>query len=142
MKTLKSSFVTILVTLFVTFSFAQEPATVTLVSSKNIKDASELVVDFDGEIITDTWSKDAIVRIEIEIKADDVTREVIKHLIEKRRFVVRTLPLEDGTTLIYMPNVKLPAYINGNLVSESISYRLLVPENVLVKIKTWDDHKS
>ena len=142
MKTLKSSFVTILVTLFVTFSFAQEPATVTLVSSKNIKDASELVVDLDGEIITETWNKDAIVRIVIEIKADDVTREVVKHLIAERRFVVRTLPLEDGATLIYMPNVKLPAYINGVPVSENISYRLLVPENVLVRIKTWDDHKS
>ncbi len=141
MKTPKNLFLTILVTLFTTFSFAQEPATVTLVSSKNIQDATELVVDLDGEVITDTWSKDAIVRVEIEIQANDVTREVIKHLITKRRFVVKVLSLDNGSTTLYMPNLQLPVYINGHRLSEVISFRLLVPENVSVKIKTWDKYE-
>ncbi len=143
MKTPKNLFLTsLLVLLFSAFSFAQEPTIVTLVSSKNIQNAVELVVDLDGEIITDTWNKDAVVRIEIEIKTNDVSKEVIKHLISKRRFAVNVLTLEDGSTTIYMPNIEFPVYINGHRLSEVISYRLLVPEDVLVKVKTWKDYKS
>ena len=142
MKTSKILFASALFALFSVFSFAQEPTVVTLVSSKNIKNASELVVDLDGEIITDTWSKNPIVRIEMEIKVDDISKEVVKHLVTKRRFYVKTMVLEDGSTKIYMPNLKIPVYINGRLLSEDISYRLLVPENVLVRIKSYDDFKS
>ncbi len=144
MKTLKNLFLSTLVILFGVFSYAQdampEPAIVTLISSKNVKDASELVVDLDGDIYTDKWKKDNIVRIEIEIKANDITREVVKHLVKKGRFRVKTRQLENGSVLIYMPNVKLPAYINGRLLSEDISYKLLIPENLPVRIRTWDVH--
>ena len=142
MKTSKILLTSALFALFSVCSFAQEPTVVTLVSSKNIKDASELVVDLDGEIITDTWSKNPIVRIEMEIKADDLSKEVVKHLITKRRFYIKTMVLENGIAKIYMPNLKIPVYINGRLLSEDISYRILVPENVLVRVKTFDDIKS
>ena len=140
MKTLKNIFLSFLLILFSVFSFAQilvkEPATVTLVSSKNIHEANELVVDLDGHIITEIWSRDDIVRIEMEIKANEVTRNVIKHLVRKNRFHVKMEKLEDGSVFLSMPKLEQEIYINGRRLSEDISYRLLVPENVIVKIKT------
>ena len=121
------------------FSYAQtlvkEPATVTLVSSKNIHEANELVVYLDGEIITDTWNKDDIIRIEIEIKADDVTRNVVKYLIRKSRFYVKAEKMENGSIFITMPQLAQEVYVNGRRLSEDIIYRILVPKNVLVIIK-------
>ena len=134
MKTLKKLLLSSLVLLLSAFTVNNEPAVVTLVSSKNIQSASELIVDFDGEIMTDTWSKDKLVRIEMEIKVDDVSREVVKHLVTKRRFAIEKEAIGDGVVLLSMPNLKLPVYINGRLLTEDISYRLLVPENVSVKI--------
>ena len=135
MKTMKNLILSLLLILFSSFSYPGEPAIVTLVSSKNIKDASELVVDFDGEVITDIWHKDSQVRIEMEIKVNDVSRAVVKYLVTKRRFVIKTQTQEDGSLLLFMPNLNLPVYINGRRLLEDISYRLLVPDNVLVRIK-------
>ena len=142
MKTLKNLFLSFMLILFSAFSYAQEPATITLVSSKNIQDASELVVDLDGKIITDTWNKDALVRIVIEIKANDVSREVVKHLVSKGRFRIKTLQLDDGSMLLFMPNLKLPVFINGRKLTEDISYQIFVPENVVVKIRSWEEQKT
>lgn len=144
MKTLKNlSSTAMFVLLTASFGYGQdaypanneEPAVIALVSSKNIHDASELIVELEGEIITDTWNKDTIVRIEMEIKATGVTREVVKHLMTKRRFVIGTQVQEDGSVLLFTPNLKYPVYINGVLLSEDISYRLLVPEDMLVRIR-------
>jgi hypothetical protein len=136
MKTLISLFLSFLIILFSSFSYDGEPAVVTLVSSKNIKDASELVVDFDGEVITDTWHKGSQVRIEMEIKVNEVGRAEVKHLVTKRRFVIKSQIRDNGSVLLFMPNLNLPVYINGRRLSEDIRYRLSVPENVLVRIKT------
>ena len=137
MKTFKNLFILLLFILFSSFSYPDEPAVVTLVSSKNIKDANELVVDFDGEVITNTWKKDSQVRIEMEIKTNDMSREVVKYLVTKRRFIIKTQTQDDGSVLLFMPNLKLPVFINGRKLSEDISYRLLVPENVLVRIRSF-----
>jgi hypothetical protein len=142
MKTLKNLSLSALLILFSSFSYIHEPTVITLVSTKNIKDASELIVDFDGEIITDTWNKDNLVRIEMEIKVDDISRAVVKHLVSKRRFAIKTELLDDGSVLLFMPNLKLPVYINGHLLSEDISYRLLVPKNVVVRIKSWEEYRG
>ena len=136
MKTLKKLFPSILLILFSSFSYPGEPTIVTLVSSKNIKDAVELVVDFDGEVITEKWHKDSQVRIEMEIKVNDLSRAVVKHLVTKRRFVIKTQIQDDGSLLLFMPNLKLPVYINGRRLTENISYRILVPKNVLVRIRS------
>jgi len=134
MKTLKNLLLSALVLLLSAFTVNNEPAVVTLISSKNINEASELVVDFDGEVVTNTWSKDKLVRVEMEIKVDDVSREVVKHLVTKRRFAIKKEVREDGSVLLFMPNLKLPVYINGRKLTEDISYRISVPENVLVRV--------
>ena len=139
MKTLKNLFLVLVLIIFNSFSFPDEPAVVTLVSSKNIKDAAELVVDFDGEIITDTWHKDSQVRIEMEIKTNEMSRAVVKYLVTKRRFAIKTQTQDDGSVLLFMPNLKLPVYINGRRLTEDISYHLLVPENVLVRIRSGSE---
>ncbi len=143
MKTLKNLSLTIMLIIYSSFSYAQDDASLTtLVSSKNIKDAGELVVDFDGEIITDTWNKDALVRIVMEIKSDDVTKEVVKYLVSEGRFMIKIKHLDDGSVALYMPNIKKEIYINGQRLSEDISYQLFVPENVLVRVRSWDEYRS
>ena len=143
MKTLKNLSLTLLLVVYSLFSYAQdEPSLTTLVSSKNIKDAGELVVDFDGEIITDTWNKDDLVRIVMEIKSDDMTKEVVKYLVSEGRFLIKTRQLDDGSVTLFMPNIKKEIYINGRRLSEDISYQLFVPENVLVRVRSWDDYRS
>jgi hypothetical protein len=105
-------------------------------------DAGELVVDFDGEIITDTWNKDALVRIVMEIESDDMTKEVVKYLVSEGRFLIKTRQLDDGSVALYMPNIKKEIYINGQRLSEDITYQLFVPENVLVRVRSWDEYRS
>jgi hypothetical protein len=143
MKTLKNLSLTLLLVVYSLFSYAQdEPSITTLVSSKNIKDAGELVVDFDGEIITDTWNKDALVRIVMEIKSDDMTKEVVKYLVSEGRFFIKTKHLDDGSVALFMPNIKKEIYINGSRLSEDITFQLFVPENVLVRVRSWDEYRS
>ena len=131
MKTLKNICFSTVLILLNTIIYAQEPATITLVSSKNLDGATELIVDLDGEVITDTWAKDYI-RIEIEIKADDVSREVVKHLVRKGRFRAKAQNLNSESMLLNMPNLQLPVYINGNRLSEDISYKISTPKNVVI----------
>ena len=138
MKTLKNLCLTTLAVCLSTLGYAQEPAIITLVSSKNLKNTTELVVDLDGEINTDTWTKD-YVRIEIEIKANDISREVIKHLVRKGRFRLKTQELNSESILLYMPNLKLPVFINGNKLSEDISYKISVPKGIKVINKSQTD---
>ena len=129
MKNLKNLCLATLFVCLTALGYTQEPATITLVSSKNLNNAVELVVDLDGEIISDTWTKD-YVRVEIEIKANDISREVIKHLVKKGRFRLKTQELNSESILLYMPNLKLPVYINGNKLSEDISFKISVPKGV------------
>ena len=135
MKTLKNLCLSTLLVCLTILTYAQEPATITLVSSKNLNGAVELVVDLDGEINTETWTKDYD-RIEIEIKANDVSREVIKHLIRKGRFLLKTQNNDSVSMRLYMPNLQLPVYINGNKLSEDISYKITVPKDVYITTKS------
>jgi hypothetical protein len=140
MKILKNLSFSIMLIAFSAFSYIHEPAVVTLVSSKKINEASELVVDFDGEIITDTWHKDNLVRVEMEIKVkNEVSYEVVKLLVRKGRYRINTLEQTDGSLLFFIPNLKDSVFVNGERLTEDISYRLLVPKNVLVRIKSWGE---
>ena len=138
MKTLKNLFCSALFILLSALVSAQEPATITLTSSKNINDAKELIVDLEGDIITDTWDKDYI-RIEMEIKADEVSKEVVKYLVRKNRFRIKTQYLNSESIMFYTPNLNLPVYINGRKLSENISYKISVPKNVSVFDKSSMD---
>ena len=113
----------------------EEPSVTTLVSTKNIYDASELVVDLNGEVFTETWNTKERIRIEIEIKTTGLSKEVIKHLIRKRRYVFKIQQLAPLSMLLYMPNIDLPVIFNGEHLVEIISYRLKVPEGVTVRVR-------
>ena len=119
---------------FSAFSYNNEPTIITIVSSKNIKKASELIVDFEGEIVTDTWNKDEYVRIEMEIKVEEIGIESIRYIkSELRRYLVKKMKVNDESVMLSMPNLKDSIIINGRILKEEIYYRLLVPKNVTVK---------
>lgn len=131
MTILKNLCFTFLLVCLNSIFYAQEPATITLVSSKNINGATQLVVDLEGEVIADNWTKDYI-HIEIEIKANDLSQEVIKHLERIGRFQTKIQNLDLESMRLYMPNLKLPVYINGKKLSEDITYKISVPKNVII----------
>jgi len=138
MKNSKNVLLTTALILIASFSFAQEQETVTLVSSKNLNGATEVFVDLQGNVQTESWDKDFI-RIVLEIKTNGVTREVIKHLMTKKRFKVSSYKEGQDSLQLSNPNLTLPVYINGKRLKESVSYTIFAPRNVLVVINSEQD---
>ena len=126
MKNLKSIFLTILLTLISTLSFAQDQETVTLVCSKNLHGATEVLLDLDGEVTTEFWDKD-YVRVVIQIKSNGVSKEVVKHLMTTKRFNVSGMRINENTFELSMPNITLSAFINGQKLQEEVSFQLFLP---------------
>ncbi len=134
MKTLKFQILPIMLILSSTFFYAQKQSKLTLSNFQDIYNASALIMNLDGEIITKNWNKDYVL-IQMEISANDVSLEVAKYLVSKERFCLKLLPLKDGSLVLYMPNFQLPVYINGQRLAEDISYQVFVPENITVKVR-------
>ncbi len=138
MKTLKIQILSTLMILSSTFFYAQEPSVTKLKNSQNIFDASTLYLELDGDINTEIWNKDYVL-IQMEIRAKNVSLEVAKHLISKERFCFKLQALEDGSLVLFMPNFKLPVYINGRRLTEDISYQVYVPQDLKVKFRASMD---
>ena len=139
MKTIKNLAHFLLLLLFSVFSNAQEampePLILTLEHSKSIQNASELVIDLKGEIMAETWDEDNNIWIEIKIKSNDWTCGVVECLLGNGRFRLDLEILEDGILYLSMPGLRNNVIVNGKPLAESISIRVLVPKNVLVKFK-------
>jgi Mn-containing catalase len=138
MKNLKNVLLTTALILMGLFSFAQEQETITLVSSKNLNGATEVFVDLHGNVQAEIWNKDYI-RIVLEIKTNGVTREVVKHLMTKKRFKISSYKKDQNSLKLSNPNIVLPVYINGRRLKEDVNYKIFVPRNTLVTINTAEE---
>lgn len=141
MKTLKNQILTIMLVLSGTFFYAQEPvgqpepATFNLVTFQNVGDSADLYVDLDGVVNAEIWDRDYML-IEMEVRASNVTLEVAKYLIGKERFCLKLYPLQDGSLVLYMPNLRLPVFINGKRLSEDVSFKVFVPKCMKVNFRS------
>jgi len=138
MNNLKNISLAILLTLVSTFAFAQKQETMTLVSSKNLDGATEVFVDFRGNVQVASWDKDYI-GIVLEIKTNGITKEVIKHLISKKHFKISSYKTDQNSLHLSNPNIVFPVYINGRWLKEDNTYQLFVPRNTFVTIKTDEE---
>lgn len=135
---MKNLNIVLLITSFIfmsLFANAQAQETVTLVSSKNLHGATEIIFDLQGEVKTESWDRDFI-RIVIEIKTKGVKKETIKHLIAKGHFKIASSKTSNNNLELLSPNVLMPVYINGQKLRKDISYQVFVPQNTAVIIKT------
>ncbi len=131
MKNLKNLTLTTTLILIGFFSFAQEQETVTFVCTKNLHGATDVLLDLNGDITTEFWDKD-YVRVVIQIKSNGATKEVIKHLMTEKRFNISGMKITENTFEISMPNIYLPAFINGQEFQEEISFQVFLPHYTLV----------
>ena len=141
MKTPKKVISTTVLILMVLFSYAQNQEKITLVSSKNLNGANTLFVDLYGKVQTESWDKD-FVRIILEIKTKGVTREVVKHLVSKKRFYINSYKTDQTSLKLSNPNISLPVYINGRQLKEDINYKLYIPHNAIVIVKPEDESSN
>jgi len=133
MKTFKIHFPLFLMLFLSSFAYAQNQATLVLGIAQEIEDAKELVADLNGAITSTTWDED-YVHIEMRIKAKDINLEIAKYLISVEHFCLRAYQFDNGSVVLFMPNYKLPVYINGEKLSEETSFEIFVPEGVSVKV--------
>ena len=138
MKTSKNISLATLLTLLSTLSFAQEQEIISLVSSKNLHGATEVFVELHGSVQAEIWDKDYI-RIVLVIKTNGVTKEVIKHLMTKKRFKISSYKTDENCLQLLNPNIELPVYINGRELKEDVNYQIFVPRNVSVTIKNDEE---
>ena len=129
MKTLKNVSILIMLILFSSFSYAQEASAVSISNTQNIHDANEVYADFHGDITATTWDKDYVL-IEMRIEAENVSLGVAKYLVSLERFCLKMRPLGDKSLVLSMPNCKLEVLINGQKLTEKISYQVFVPKGV------------
>jgi hypothetical protein len=135
MKNLINAILTSLLILTTLFSYAQESETVTLVCSKDLHGATDVFLDLNGEVTTEFWDKDYI-RVVIQIKSNGVSREVVKHLMTIKRFNVSGMRINENTFELSMPNIDLPAFINGQELQEDLSFQLFLPHYTLVMMQS------
>ena len=135
MKNLNNIILTASLILVSFFSFAQEQETVTLVCSKNLHGATDVVLDLNGTVTTSFWDKD-YVRITIQIKSNGISKEVIRYLMTQKRFNVSGMRVSDYIFEISMPNIELPAFINGQKIQEEVSYHVILPHYTLAEQHT------
>ncbi len=129
MKTSKNLFLTFMFILFSAFSYAQEPSAVFISNMQDIHNANELYADFDGEITSTTWDRDYVL-IEMKIEAKNVSLGVAKYLVRQERFCLKMRQLDSRTMVFSTPNCKREVLINGQKLTEKISYQIFVPKGV------------
>ncbi len=138
MKNSKNVLLTTVLTLLGLFSFAQDQETVTLISSKNLYGATQVFVDLYGNVQTESWDQDFI-RIVLKVKTNGVTREVVKHLMTKKRFKITSFKKDLSCLQLSNPNLTLPVYINGKRLKEDVNYTIFAPRNIRVVINSDRD---
>jgi len=125
---------TIVLTLLCAVAFAQEPETVTLICKGELNGATELLLNFEGEVSTEIWDED-YAQLAIQIRSKGANKEVIRHLIIQKRYEIAGIRINENTYELSMPNVKFPAYVNGEEFEEEVSFHFYLPAYVRVREK-------
>ena len=109
-----------------------------LVKTLRTENINSVYVEMSGEIEVKTWSND-YARILINIKHNNANPNLMKVLITKGRYSVNP-SAEDGILTLSSKDLETPLVFGNNetILDETISYTLVVPEGVKVKLKNPD----
>jgi len=122
-----------LVAIMVVSAFAQQLTEKTLVKAFNLNGNDLVVLNIDGDIEVQQWSN-KIMRVQIDIAAENVPDATLKSLVTAGRYNLKATETSDGLQ-IDAPGLKRKVTLRGEELKEHISYVVFVPENVMVNIK-------
>ena len=118
--------------LFMSVHMFAQNAERTLVKSFNLNGNNSLILDLEGEVNVQHWNKE-LVRVQIHIKAEDITDSVLKALIIAGRYNLLERVGEDGF-VISSPELHKEITIRGQRLKDHITYTVYAPETVIVQL--------
>lgn len=127
MKTIFTLF--ILTILFVQTSFGQSQKT--FVKSLSAP-TSSIAVDLEGKTEIIEW-EESFIRVTTTIELTNFNEEILKRLVSVGRYNIETAT-NDGIMTIQMPKLSTKVTIRGQVLSEILSYDILVPEGMSVEM--------
>lgn len=129
MKTIFTIF--ILSILAVSTSFGQSQKTFVKSLTAN---ASSIALDLEGKTEIAEWDE-AFVRITTTIELSNFNEEILKRLVSVGRYSIETTT-NNGVMTIQMPKLATKVTIRGQVLNETLSYEILVPEGITVEVVT------
>lgn len=129
MKTIFTLF--ILSILFVQTSFGQSQKT--FVKSLAIN-TSSIALDLEGKTEIAEWDE-TFVRVTTTIELSNFNEEILKRLVSVGRYSIETTT-NNGVMTIQMPKLATKVTIRGQVLNETLSYEILVPEGITVEVIT------
>jgi|VirMetMinimDraft_7_1064189.scaffolds.fasta_scaffold45568_2 hypothetical protein len=127
MKTIFTLF--ILSILFVPTSFGQSQKTFVKSLTAN---APSIAVDLEGKTQVTEW-EESFVRITTTIELSNFNEEILKRLVSVGRYSIET-STSNGIMTIQMPKLATKVTIRGQVLSEVLTYEILVPEGMTVEM--------
>ena len=116
--------------LLTTVSIAQPIASRTLVKSFNLLGNQSLVLDLPGPVEVQTWNN-TTVRVQMEISVKNRPDSFLKSMITAGRYNLKSEE-HDGSLTIFAPGMEREVKLKNDVLQESISYLVFVPESVHV----------
>lgn len=116
---------------FASISVAQQ-AQKTLLKTFNVNGHQQVVLNFDGNVNVQKW-QEPTVRVQMQITYKNANVHIMKYLISKGRYNLKSASTADGFE-ISNPNAGKDVQISkdGKLLSETISYKVFVPTTMSV----------
>ncbi len=113
------------------FSVAQQTQK-TLLKTLNIQEYKQLVLDLGGEINVERWNNPSV-RVQMQITYHNANIHVMKYLISKGRYDIKTEPTVDGLSISHTKTLKdIPISKEGKILQEDVIYTLYIPNNITI----------
>ncbi len=103
-----------------------------LVKSFNLQGKETVTLDLGGDVDVQTWTND-IIRIQMNIMLPSGNNTMLKSLIKAGRYQLRS-KIQNDEFLVFAPNLQREVKVQGDLLTEKISFTVFAPEDVIVKM--------
>jgi len=112
-------------------SFGQSQKTFVKSLSSN---TSNIAVDLVGKTKISEW-EESFIRVTTTIELSNFNEEILKRLVSVGRYNIETTTNND-VMIIQMPKLGTKVTIRGQVLSEILTYEILVPEGTTIEIVT------
>lgn len=133
MKTKKSFITALIISLFLTATFAQRGLHKTLIATVEPGESNMVFLNLPGEVETQVWDRNYI-RIEIELTTNLDNEEVFEYLKKTRRYQVEKSYNNYYSIVLNLPNLMEEIFVNGKALAESFKFKIMTPWEIDVNI--------
>jgi hypothetical protein len=102
----------------------------TFVKSFNLQGKQTVVLDIGDNVQVTTWDND-IMRVQMTVSLPNSSDALLKSLAEIGRYGLTNTPNPE-TLNFSTPALRNPLKINGNPVTETVSFTIFIPKNITV----------